>query len=349
MGCTPLDKQKQKHKKGLWSPDEDMKLKSYILKHGHGCWSSVPINTVICTCRWSQISQHLPGRTDNEIKNYWHSYLKKRMAKTVETEDHVKDEYTNVQNRISELSPSSLKSTPHNSNYESFENMEGSLIETDQSQNCNLPKVFFAEWLSLDQFHVQDMGGNFDHFNNIFESQSSNDSIMMNEGTFDTKSNSVSYDDMLQLPFKFEDQISESGLVDYFPVFIFPSHTHRRRLTNQERSRAIHHHRRSKSEPPLQAEPPPLLLLEGNHTPFSLQFVRFVSFGARGKGDGIGGSLRMEARVRIGSRGRGIERVSEVVMVEATMTYRRRSGEDVEQGNLFWAEGVDWFWAWVLG
>lgn len=30
-------------------------------------------------CRWSKIAAKLPGRTDNEIKNIWHTYLKKRL------------------------------------------------------------------------------------------------------------------------------------------------------------------------------------------------------------------------------------------------------------------------------
>lgn len=29
--------------------------------------------------RWSAIAAKLPGRTDNEIKNYWHTHLKKRL------------------------------------------------------------------------------------------------------------------------------------------------------------------------------------------------------------------------------------------------------------------------------
>ena len=29
--------------------------------------------------RWSAIATHLPGRTDNEIKNFWNTHLKKRL------------------------------------------------------------------------------------------------------------------------------------------------------------------------------------------------------------------------------------------------------------------------------
>lgn len=39
------------------------------------------LNLYFLLFRWSAIATHLPKRTDNEIKNYWNTHLKKRLAK----------------------------------------------------------------------------------------------------------------------------------------------------------------------------------------------------------------------------------------------------------------------------
>ncbi|KQJ84636.1 myb-related protein 340-like [Brachypodium distachyon] len=103
-------------RRGLWSPEEDMKLRNHIATFGHGCWSHVPKLAGLERCgkscrlrwinylrpdlkrvalsqeekdlilnlhsvlgnRWSQIAARLPGRTDNEVKNFWSSFVKKQ-------------------------------------------------------------------------------------------------------------------------------------------------------------------------------------------------------------------------------------------------------------------------------
>nr|GMC65811.1 myb-related protein Myb4-like [Ipomoea batatas] len=102
-------------KKGPWSPEEDRKLVSYIMRYGIWNWRQMPRYAGLArtgkSCRlrwvnylspdvrrgpfdieevailihhyqslgnkWSAIAAQLPGRTDNDIKNFFHTHLKK--------------------------------------------------------------------------------------------------------------------------------------------------------------------------------------------------------------------------------------------------------------------------------
>ncbi|KAF3670405.1 Myb-related protein [Capsicum annuum] len=117
MGRKPCCS-KEGLKKGAWTAKEDMLLTEYIKEHGEGTgWRALPKKAGLLRCgkscrlrwvnylkpglkrgtftpeeddlivrlytllgsRWSLIAGRIPGRTDNDIKNYWNTHLLKKL------------------------------------------------------------------------------------------------------------------------------------------------------------------------------------------------------------------------------------------------------------------------------
>ncbi|XP_057948109.1 transcription factor MYB63-like [Malania oleifera] len=117
---------KNEVKRGPWSPAEDLRLITFIQKHGHENWRALPKQAGLLRCgkscrlrwinylrpdvkrgnftpeeehtiitlhhslgnKWSKIASQLPGRTDNEIKNVWKTHLKKRLLASANNTNH---------------------------------------------------------------------------------------------------------------------------------------------------------------------------------------------------------------------------------------------------------------------
>ncbi|GLT87422.1 hypothetical protein SLE2022_055070 [Rubroshorea leprosula] len=157
-------------KRGPWTPEEDKLLANYINREGEGRWRTLPKRAGLLRCgkscrlrwmnylrpsvkrgriaadeedlilrlhrllgnRWSLIAGRIPGRTDNEIKNYWNTHLSKKLiSQGIDPRTHKPLNLTNPSS--SELSQSNPPPTSNpNPNSDSFEPEETAAMITSK-------------------------------------------------------------------------------------------------------------------------------------------------------------------------------------------------------------------------
>nr|AHY00342.1 MYB110 [Actinidia chinensis] len=196
-------------RKGAWTEEEDKLLKKCIEKYGEGKWYQIPLRAGLNRCRkscrlrwlnylrpninrgiftadevdliirlhkllgnrWSLIAGRLPGRTSNDVKNYWNTHLQKKLISTREepipkTQKTIVPKVTRPQPRIF------MKHQPL---------LEGKTVIADsiQPRDVNLPKpsptptptnneILWWDYKILGP-EIDDMGINWSIDGSIFE------------------------------------------------------------------------------------------------------------------------------------------------------------------------------------
>ncbi|GJV04589.1 putative homeodomain-like protein [Tanacetum coccineum] len=174
-------------KKGAWSEDEDNKLRAYVQRYGHWNWRLLPkfagLSRSGKSCRlrwvnylrpdikhgnftkeeedviielhkkignkWSEMAAYLPGRSDNEIKNRWHTHLKKRAQ---QDQPVLEDEH------VGTVKPDQANIT-NNSDIELQHDFKALLAESPGSSD-DMPQL--ADYTPVDNFWTETFLANND-------------------------------------------------------------------------------------------------------------------------------------------------------------------------------------------
>ncbi|XP_047940913.1 transcription factor MYB10-like [Salvia hispanica] len=187
-------------KKGAWSEEEDDKLRAFILSHGHWNWRLLPKYAGLKRCgkscrlrwvnhlkpgvkrgnfskeeedlviklhdqignKWSAIAAELPGRTDNDIKNFWNTRVARRKRPNPSTSSSMDNE-----NHLLEIASNDAMKNIHESTF-SFETI--TQPELDSMGDKFPPSMVEDEEFWCPQFDYNDWVASEDHsimFNDV--------------------------------------------------------------------------------------------------------------------------------------------------------------------------------------
>lgn len=205
--CSDDDAVGGELRRGPWTVEEDSLLVHYIAAHGEGRWNLLAkrsgLNRTGKSCRlrwlnylkpdvkrgnlspqeqllilelhskwgnrWSKIAQHLPGRTDNEIKNYWRTRVQKQ-ARHLKIDANSR-EFQELVRRV--WIPRLLQK------------VQGNIAYWDSSEHDNLAEIQAAVSNSLAAQQPQQVPYSFsdNHQRNMISSRSSPSSMSSSEST----------------------------------------------------------------------------------------------------------------------------------------------------------------------
>nr|ADQ00388.1 PURPLE HAZE [Petunia x hybrida] len=160
-------------RKGAWTEEEDVLLRKCIEKFGEGKWHQVPVRAGLNRCRkscrlgwlnylrphikrgdfsedevdlilrlhkllgnrWSLIAGRLPGRTANDVKNYWNTHLQRKLIAPPRQEIRKCRALKITENNIVRPRPRTFSNNAQNISWCSNKSITNSTIDKDGSNN----------------------------------------------------------------------------------------------------------------------------------------------------------------------------------------------------------------------
>ncbi|GLT36689.1 hypothetical protein SLA2020_110520 [Shorea laevis] len=170
-------------KRGPWTPAEDELLANYINREGEGRWRTLPKGAGLRRCgkscrlrwmnylrpsikrgriapdeedlilrlhrllgnRWSLIAGRIPGRTDNEIKNYWNTHLSKKLiSQGIDPRTHKPLSLINPSSsNPSQNNPPSTSNPNPSSNSSELEQTAGKITTRNPQQHFTTTNLYY--------------------------------------------------------------------------------------------------------------------------------------------------------------------------------------------------------------